>query len=281
MTKKTEENYFADLAKISVKEQSEKKGKFTYLSWAWAVDVLRKHKPTATWEVIRFDGLPFLETSCGFFVEVSVTVDGITLSQLHPILDNYNKPITKPNSFQINTSLQRALVKAIALHGLGLYIYAGEDLPEMDEEEKTPQEKADEGDFTDWYETKEGKEWTLKTCSKFADELKLIDKPEDFDKFRTKNKVDLTRLEKSANSDFVKLFEGNKIIELKFSGLKTLLELADLAGLDNFGESYKKELNYLAKFSPSLLKKLVDCKAILKKDLEAINKAESELNPPA
>lgn len=131
------ENYFEKLAKINVNEHVEKKGKFSYLSWAWAVDVLRKEDPTATWEVIRFNGMPFMETKYGIFVEVAVTVQGITLSQIHPVLDNNNKPIAQPNSFQINTSIQRALVKAIALHGLGLYIYAGEDLPEQTEEPHT------------------------------------------------------------------------------------------------------------------------------------------------
>ncbi|MGM9458240.1 DUF1071 domain-containing protein, partial [Lacticaseibacillus rhamnosus] len=57
---------------------------------------------------------------------------GVTLSQVHPVLDNRNKPIEKPNAFQINTSIQRCLAKAIALHGLGLYIYQGEDLPEIE-----------------------------------------------------------------------------------------------------------------------------------------------------
>lgn len=123
------ENYFIELAKIDVSEHIEKKGKFSYLSWAWAVSQLRTIDPTATWEVIRFEGMPFLKTDCGYFVEVAVTVKGVTLSQIHPVLDNSNKPIQQPNSFQINTSIQRCLVKAIALHGLGLYIYAGEDLP--------------------------------------------------------------------------------------------------------------------------------------------------------
>ncbi len=122
-------NYYEELSKINVSDHVEKKGRFSYLSWAWAVDVLRKHDPTATWEVIRFEGMPFMKTECGYFVEVAVTVQGITLSQIHPVLDNSNRPIAKPNAFQINTSIQRCLVKAIALHGLGLYIYAGEDLP--------------------------------------------------------------------------------------------------------------------------------------------------------
>jgi hypothetical protein len=128
-----ETNYFTELANINVNEHVEKKGKFSYLSWAYAVDVLRKADPTAKWEVIRFNGMPFMTTPLGYFVEVAVTVKEITLSQIHPVLDNNNRPIAQPTSFQINTSIQRCLVKAIALHGLGLYIYAGEDLPDTGE----------------------------------------------------------------------------------------------------------------------------------------------------
>lgn len=124
---------FKTLSELNVNEHVEQKGKFSYLSWAWAVSELRKASPAATWEVIKCNGVPFCKTECGYFVEVAVTVDGVTLSQIHPVLDNSNKPITAPNAFQINTSIQRCLVKAIALHGLGLYIYAGEDLPEVDE----------------------------------------------------------------------------------------------------------------------------------------------------
>jgi hypothetical protein len=123
---------FEKLYEINVNEHVEQKGNFSYLSWAWAVAELRKASPTATWEVVKHNGLPFCATSAGYFVEVAVTVDGITLSQIHPVLDNNNKPIPSPNAFQINTSIQRCLVKAIALHGLGLYIYAGEDLPDID-----------------------------------------------------------------------------------------------------------------------------------------------------
>jgi len=123
-------NTFEKLSKLNVSDHVEKKGRFSYLSWTWAVSELRKAAPDATWEVIKYDGMPFCKTECGYFVEVAVTVDGITLSQIHPVLDNNNKTIPVPNAFQINTSIQRCLVKAIALHGLGLYIYSGEDLPE-------------------------------------------------------------------------------------------------------------------------------------------------------
>lgn len=131
------DNYFARLNQINVNDHLERKGQFSYLSWPFAVAQLRLADPNAIWEVKRFDGLPFLRTEAGYFVEVAVTVQGVTLSQIHPVLDGKNRPIAEPTVFDLNTSLQRCLVKAIALHGLGLYIYAGEDLP-------TPQDEAPE-----------------------------------------------------------------------------------------------------------------------------------------
>jgi hypothetical protein len=92
--------------------------------------------------VRRFDGLPYQKTEAGYFVEVAVTVQGVTLSQIHPVLDARNDPILEPTSFDINTSIQRCLVKAIALHGLGLYIYAGEDLPNCDKSPEKAQAPA-------------------------------------------------------------------------------------------------------------------------------------------
>ena len=137
-------NIFEKLLNIDVSAHVEKKGKFSYLSWPWAVAELRKVDPTASWEVMHFEdkdgrtSIPFMNTSFGVFVEVAVTVDGVTLSQIHPVLDNRNQPIDDPNGFQINTSIQRCLVKAIALHGLGLSIYAGEDLPINPPKESQP-----------------------------------------------------------------------------------------------------------------------------------------------
>jgi hypothetical protein len=123
------ENYFVRLSQVDVSSHVEKKGQFAYLSWPWAVAQLRLADPGALWEVRRFDGLPYLKSEAGHFVEVAVTVQGVTLSQIHPVLDGKNRPILDPTAFDINTSIQRALVKAIALHGLGLSLYAGEDLP--------------------------------------------------------------------------------------------------------------------------------------------------------
>ena len=124
-------NHFARLSAINVSEHIERKGGFAYLSWPIAVAQLRLADPTACWEVRRFDGPPYLMTESGCFVDVAVTVKGVTLSQIHPVLDGRNRVIIAPTAFDINTSIQRCLVKAIALHGLGLYIYAGEDLPQI------------------------------------------------------------------------------------------------------------------------------------------------------
>jgi hypothetical protein len=123
-------NTFSDLVRVDCSAHVEKKNGFSYLSWPFAVEQLRKHAPDAVWEVKRNEhGEPFMVTQFGVFVEVAVTVNGITLSQIHPVLDHRNKPVAQPDPFQINTSIQRCLVKAIALHGLGLSIYAGEDVP--------------------------------------------------------------------------------------------------------------------------------------------------------
>lgn len=140
------QNSFEQLYKVDVSGHVEKKNGFSYVSWPFAVAELRKRHPDARWEVVRFDGKPYMQTECGYFVEVAVTVDGVTLSQIHPVLDHRNKPIQQPSAFDINTSIQRCLVKAIALHGLGLYVYAGEDLPPdvKAEAERSPLDRAKE-----------------------------------------------------------------------------------------------------------------------------------------
>ena len=133
MANTKKEHYFELLRKHNVSKHMEQKGQFNYLSWAYAVEELRKLKPDATWRVIKDEnGYPYTATPAGHFVEVEVTVDDISLSQIHPVLDHRNQTLENPNAFQINTSIQRCLAKAIALHGLGLYIFRGEDLPEAD-----------------------------------------------------------------------------------------------------------------------------------------------------
>lgn len=118
------ESQYTRLAAINVNEKTEHKGNLTYLSWAWAVDQMQRLDPAANWEY----GSPvyFAET---LMVFCSVTFFGKTMTAQLPVMDHRNKAVKNPDSFQVNTAMQRCLAKAIALHGLGLYIYAGEDLP--------------------------------------------------------------------------------------------------------------------------------------------------------
>lgn len=117
-------NKYVELAAINVNDHVEKKNGLTYLSWAWALDQLLRRDPDASWsypEPIRFG-----ET---MMVLCTVTAFGKQRTAQLPVMDHRNKPIPNPDAFQVNTAMQRCLVKAIALHGLGLYIYAGEDVP--------------------------------------------------------------------------------------------------------------------------------------------------------
>ena len=125
--KEKEMSLFEQFSKIDVNKNKKKKGQFDYLSWAWAVAELLKVCPEAEWEVHEYqneDGLtaPYMTTNSGCFVKVSVTCDGIVRSQVHPVTDNRNQPIKQPTCSDIGNSIQRCLAKAIALHGLGLYI---------------------------------------------------------------------------------------------------------------------------------------------------------------
>lgn len=123
-----------DLLKINVNEHTEKKNGLTYLSWAWAWAEVLKADPKANFKVEMFDGSPLMPVGGTFMVWVTVTMFDKPMTCMLPVLDYRNKPIATPNAFDVNTSIMRCLVKAIAMQGLGLYIYAGEDLPEADEE---------------------------------------------------------------------------------------------------------------------------------------------------
>lgn len=140
-------NYFESLAGIDVSNYIEKKNGFSYLSWAYAVDQLKRRHPNAQINVKRFPEastgvlVPYMKTALGYFVEVEVVIDGVSVSEPFPVTDHRNKPITQPTSFDINNSIQRAKVKMIAGHGLGLYIYAGEDLPIESDEVQQPKQQ--------------------------------------------------------------------------------------------------------------------------------------------
>ena len=118
---------FNELRKINVTEKVEKKNGLSYLSWAWAVDTLLQHDPTATWEY-----KPYQTWNGTVMVFCEVKAFGVSRTAQLPVMDHRNKAISNPDAFQVNTAMQRCLAKAISLHGIGLYIYAGEDLPDED-----------------------------------------------------------------------------------------------------------------------------------------------------
>ena len=131
MTK--EKNYFEELNSINVSDKTEKKNGLTYLSWAWAWGEVKKLYPQANYKIYE------TETGCIYWtdgktawVKTGVTVNDIEHIEYLPVMDYRNKSIPLENitSFDVNKAIQRSLTKALARHGLGLYIYAGEDLPE-------------------------------------------------------------------------------------------------------------------------------------------------------
>jgi len=130
-----------DLLKINVNDHTEKKNGLTYLSWAWAWAEALKADPKATFKVEMFDGTPLMPVGGSFMVWITVTMFDKPMTCMLPVLDYRNKPIATPNAFDVNTSIMRCLVKAIAMHGLGLYIYAGEDTPPDEVKTEEPEKK--------------------------------------------------------------------------------------------------------------------------------------------
>lgn len=139
-----EKNYFVELNNINVSDKVEKKNDLSYLSWAWAWGELKKLHPTATYTIYEnANGLFYHTDGKTAWVKTGVTVDGLEHIEYLPVMDFRNKsiPVEDITSTDVNKAIQRSLTKAVARHGLGLYIYAGEDLPE---EEKVAKAKETE-----------------------------------------------------------------------------------------------------------------------------------------
>ena len=130
----------SELLKINVNDHTERKGNLTYLSWAWAWAEVLKIDPAASWVAHEWADRPAMFLPDGSaMVKVSVTMKNDTKLCVLPVMDNRNRAIQNPDAFAINTAIMRCLAKAIAMHGLGLYIYAGEDLPEAEKKEPNPE----------------------------------------------------------------------------------------------------------------------------------------------
>ncbi len=146
------ENTFTQLYNTNVNDKTEKKNGLTYLSWAWAWAKFKEVCPDAVYEVVKFDGKPYVyDENLGYMCYTTVTTGGITHEMWLPVMDGANKSmkaqaykytdrygkektVQAATMFDINKTIMRCLTKNLAMFGLGLYIYAGEDLPEVVEE---------------------------------------------------------------------------------------------------------------------------------------------------
>jgi hypothetical protein len=140
---------YQKMSEINVNDHTETKAGLTYLSWAWAWDTFKKAYPDATYKVIKTDcGLPYFASDAGVMVYTEVTANGMTHEMWLPVMDGANKAMKRESyayktkfaektcdafdMFDVNKTLMRCLVKNLAMFGLAIYIYAGEDLPTVE-----------------------------------------------------------------------------------------------------------------------------------------------------
>lgn len=140
----TRKSVFEVLNAVNCNEHTEKKNGLTYLSWAWAWAEVKKRYPSATYTIYENkDGLLYHTDGKTAWVKTGVTIEGIELIEYLPVMNYKNESISldRLTSFDVNKTVQRSLTKACARHGLGLYIYAGEDLPEGEDEKPAEPKK--------------------------------------------------------------------------------------------------------------------------------------------
>lgn len=133
------ENIFEKLNSVNVNNHTEQKNGLTYLSWAWAWAEVKKVFPTATYTIYENEhGWNYFTDGKTCWVKTGVTIEGLEHIEYLPVMDFKNKsiPFETVTSFDVNKAIQRSLTKACARHGLGLYVYAGEDLPEEEKQEQ-------------------------------------------------------------------------------------------------------------------------------------------------
>lgn len=136
-----EKTIFQTLNEINVNEHTETKNGLTYLSWAWAWAKVKELYPQANYNIYETaEGCIYWTDGKTAWVKTGVIIEGLEHIEYLPIMDYKNQsiPLEKITSFDVNKAIQRSLTKAVARHGLGLYIYAGEDLPQSEVEEKKP-----------------------------------------------------------------------------------------------------------------------------------------------
>lgn len=172
---------FEQVYAININEKTESKGNLTYLSWAWAWAEFKKLYPKATYTVDRFDGTYCTgNENIGYMVRTEVFADELSYEMWLPVMDNKNNAILQPKMTDINKAIMRCLTKNLAMFGLGLYIYAGEDLPEIEKElkaeyrEKLIAKLKEKGENIKAYATEKGLDENT-TAERYAELLKELD----------------------------------------------------------------------------------------------------------
>lgn len=144
MEQNESESIFQTLNSVNVNEHTEKKNGLTYLSWAWAWQEVKSRYPEAVYTIYEnANGWNYHTDGRTAWVKTGVTIGGIEHIEYLPVMDyrNISIPFDKVTSMDVNKAIQRSLTKACARHGLGLYVYAGEDLPEEEAQAKKEQGK--------------------------------------------------------------------------------------------------------------------------------------------
>ena len=210
--KTVQKTVWETLSAVDVSGFTEKKNDMTYLSWAHAWGVLKKHYPDATFEKIMFNNaikvddtiisvaLPYVVDPGGYaYVSVKVNAGGSEAQEVFPVLNYNNKPVQYPNSFEVNTALQRCLAKSIGFLGLGHYIYAGEDLPiEFDD-------RGDDTVISDTTGSKHAANTVSGITAVFEELIPLHDTLESLNKFYTLNAEAMDILQKRDPNEYSRI----------------------------------------------------------------------------
>lgn len=216
---------YEELLKLNLNGKTEKKGNLTYLSWAWAWQEFKRAYPNATYEVVKFEnGLPYTyDEKTGYMCFTKVTVGDLTHEMWLPVMDGANKAMkadpytytTKfgektcdaADMFDVNKTIMRCLTKNLAMFGLGLYIYAGEDLPEPQLNATTPM---------DYSGNKTTDTWVKNAIVKIQASADVTALQNDWDKFEeaarvkgaTQNQIDI--MEDAKNARLSQLLDGKQ-----------------------------------------------------------------------
>jgi len=242
------------LKAVNVEEKNmvEKKNDLAYISWAMAWSALCDIYPDATFEKhCNEHGLPYFKDEQGYcFTKVTVIVNGKSITEILPVLNYANKAVKNPDSFQVNTSLQRCLAKAISLHGLGVHIYSGEDIkdiPNGDEDKGDGKGKGTEAKTIKTTEIKEVEEEVKKVEEKTSKPDTLtIDVPDKGEFKKVDTDVDIKKVGEY----------GEKIIEVyKDIALPQIKTTEDLV---SYYEREKATLENLKQNAVDVYDKIID-----------------------